>query len=55
MELALKHVESMQADMGGTNILAPLSNAIKILTPIEKQGRIFLLTDGQVEDRAACI
>jgi len=36
----------MSADMGGTNILAPLSNAIEKLAIGHKETRIFMLTDG---------
>ena len=45
----------MCADMGGTNILDPLTEAIKNLAPNHKETRIFLLTDGQVEDRVKVI
>ena len=45
----------MSANMGGTNILAPLSYAIDRIAPGEKQTRIFMLTDGQVSDPEAVI
>lgn len=40
----------MCADMGGTNILDPLTESIKNLAPNHKETRIFLLTDGMVDD-----
>lgn len=55
MEQALLHIDQMYANMGGTNILAPLSNAIDKLSIGQKQTRIFMLTDGQVSDREAVI
>jgi len=55
MTNALSHINDMSADMGGTNILAPLSHAIKDLARGHKETRIFMLTDGQVSDRNAVI
>ena len=55
MEKAVSHISDMYANMGGTNILAPLSNAIDKLAVGHKETRIFLLTDGQVSDRDAVI
>lgn len=46
MQEALKHIDSMSADMGGTDILSPLAHAIDKLAPDHKEVRIFLLTDG---------
>ena len=40
----------MNSNYGGTNILRPLLEAIKVIkTQLNK--RIFLLTDGEVDDR----
>eukprot|EP00727_Mastigamoeba_balamuthi_P001039 m51a1_g10932 hypothetical protein (841) ;mRNA; f:140423-143884 len=55
LQQAVAHVEAMQADLGGTNILAPLE---AILESPGAQGvarQLFVLTDGQVEDRDECI
>ncbi len=48
----------MEANMGGTEIAQPLDAAIRLLSENEyvfdkkiKNSRIFLLTDGEVEDR----
>lgn len=46
MQEALNHINDMSANMGGTNILAPLSQAIDKLATGHKQTRIFMLTDG---------
>ena len=44
---ALAHIESMDANLGGTNILKPLTATLEQNKDSKKQ-RIFLLTDGQV-------
>ena len=31
MELALNHIDMIQADMGGTDIILPLTHAIDVL------------------------
>lgn len=41
--------------MGGTNILAPLTYSIEKLAANQKETRIFMLTDGQVENRDVVI
>jgi uncharacterized protein with von Willebrand factor type A (vWA) domain len=41
----------MNANMGGTNINSPLTEAIKKLSVDHPQTRIFLLTDGLVDNR----
>lgn len=54
----VKTLESFEATYGGTEILQPMNKAIELLKedPIArklglKQSRIFLLTDGEVENR----
>ena len=41
--------------MGGTDINAPLRHAIHELSPHAKETRIFMLTDGDVNDPSATI
>ena len=50
-------ISNMKADMGGTNIIAPLNNIYEndFYSTINLSKNIFLLTDGQVHDREACI
>ena len=50
-------ISNMKADMGGTNISAPLNNIYEndFYSNINLSKNIFLLTDGQVHDREACI
>ena len=46
MQEALRHIDAMSADMGGTEILEPLTHAIDNLALSHKEVRIFVLTDG---------
>ena len=46
MQEALRHIDAMSADMGGTEILEPLTHAIDNLALGHKEVRIFVLTDG---------
>ena len=50
-------ISNMKADMGGTNISAPLNNIYEndFYSNINLSKNIFLLTDGQIHDREACI
>ena len=55
---AMEQINEMEANMGGTEISRPLDAAIRLLSENEyvfgkkiKNSRIFLLTDGEVEDR----
>ena len=50
-EIALSQIASFDADMGGTEIYDPLCEAIDQLSKLQKETRIFLLTDGQVGNR----
>jgi uncharacterized protein with von Willebrand factor type A (vWA) domain len=54
----MEQINEMEANMGGTEIAQPLDAAIRLLSENEyvfdkkiKNSRIFLLTDGEVEDR----
>ena len=51
MEAALDYISKIEADMGGTDIFEPLSFTINTLSKQQKDTRIFLLTDGEVNDR----
>ena len=42
-------IEQQSADLGGTEILPPLDKAVSQLNCGNKQKRIFLLTDGEVD------
>lgn len=50
---AQKYIDSIDADMGGTEILAPLKSAVKLRRTDRKEDfetEIILLTDGEVSD-----
>jgi hypothetical protein len=55
MKRALMHIDQMEADMISTEILEPLSHAIDDLAPDHKEVRIFLLTDGEIDDKEKVI
>ena len=55
MEAALDQISKYEADMGGTEILMPLSVAIDTLSEYSKETRVFLLNDGQVDNREKVI
>ena len=42
-------IEHQNADLGGTSILPPLDKAVTQFNCGNKQKRIFLLTDGEVD------
>ena len=52
---AIAHAESLQADLGGTELLSPLQYIFKqeLLRGLPRQ--VFVLTDGAVSNTAACI
>eukprot|EP00727_Mastigamoeba_balamuthi_P000601 m51a1_g10538 hypothetical protein (749) ;mRNA; r:2902-5885 len=55
LETAAEHVRKMDGDMGGTDVLSPLTSLYGS-PPLEGFSRqIFLLTDGQVENADRCI
>ena len=59
-QMVIDKISNYKADLGGTNILAPLEKAITQLPNQDLNGkayrkRIFLLTDGQVNNRDDCV
>ncbi len=54
MQKASIHVQEMEADMGGTDLLAPLKHVLS-LSSSSLWKRVFILTDGYVENREQVI
>ncbi len=52
---ALKYVKRINADLGGTKLMAPLSAILGQAPPTETIRQIILLTDGQISNEAATI
>lgn len=50
VEEALRQINGITADMGGTEIFAPLKYSVNELSKHQKETRIFLLTDGDVNN-----
>ena len=57
VEKIINIINSLKADLGGTNISSPLSAIYNDnnYSKINLSKNIFLLTDGQVHDREQCI
>ena len=55
LEIAVKHAETIRADLGGTELLPPLKHIFdtELLSGLSRQ--IFVLTDGSVDNTSACI
>ena len=55
LDIAIKHVESLEADLGGTELFSPLKHifGLELVNGLPRQ--IFVLTDGAVDDTSACI
>ena len=50
MEITKRFISTWGADFGGTEICPPFNDAVNLITDSEcKNGRIFVLTDGQDE------
>ena len=47
---ALDQISRFGADMGGTEIISPYTYAVDTLSRLQKETRIFLLTDGDVSN-----
>ncbi|KAM3143423.1 von Willebrand factor A domain-containing protein 5A [Paramecium bursaria] len=54
-EQAIKMIEQFQADLGGTELLKPLSDIYQEIKKNNKTSQIFLLTDGCVDDESAIV
>jgi von Willebrand factor A domain-containing protein 5 len=52
---AQKHVDSLAANLGGTNLLEPLQDILSKETSAEFPRAVFVLTDGQVSNRPQVI
>ena len=55
LEKAMKHVQEMQADLGGTELLTPLRHVFGMKPRSGYARQIFVLTDGSVSNTQACI
>jgi Ca-activated chloride channel family protein len=55
LDEATRHVTSIEADLGGTEILQPLSALLEAPLKPEAQRRVLVLTDGQVSNEAEII
>ena len=55
LDKAIKHAETLQADLGGTELLSPLRHVFSqpLLPGLPRQ--VFVLTDGSVSNTNACI
>ena len=51
----MKHVQEMQADLGGTELLTPLQHVFGMKPRSRYARQIFVLTDGSVSNTQACI
>lgn len=52
---ASDHIRSLQADLGGTEILSPLESVLSAPPSAELARQLFILTDGQVSNTEAVI
>lgn len=55
LDVAMGHAESLNADLGGTELLSPLQHIFRqpVIPGLPRQ--VFVLTDGSVSNTAACI
>ena len=55
LDKAIKHAETLQADLGGTELLSPLRHVFSqpLLPGLPRQ--VFVLTDGSVSNTNTCI
>ena len=55
LDIAVRHAEALQADLGGTELLGPLKHifGLPLLSGLPRQ--LFVLTDGSVSNTGACM
>ena len=55
LEKAIKHAQTMAADLGGTELLSPLKHIFGMPCHPGYSRQMFVLTDGSVSNTDACI
>jgi Ca-activated chloride channel homolog len=55
MEEATQYIQQVQADLGGTEILAPLQHLLQMAPDPERPRQLLVLTDGEVANEAEVI
>jgi hypothetical protein len=55
LDTATSHTKSMDADLGGTALLAPLKEILHTEPPSGYSRQVFVLTDGAVSNTNACV
>ena len=55
LDKAVSHTQSVDADLGGTELLPPLQHIFGMKTLSGRPRQIFVLTDGSVSNTQACI
>lgn len=55
LDTATSHAQQMNADLGGTELLAPLKDILGTKPPAGFARQVFVLTDGAVSNTSACL
>ena len=55
LEEATQYIQQVQADLGGTEILAPLQHLLQMAPDPERPRQLLVLTDGEVSNEADVI
>ena len=55
LDTAVRHAETLQADLGGTELLSPLRHIFGLPSLSGLPRQVFVLTDGSVSNTGACI
>lgn len=55
LDVATSHTQTMQADLGGTELLLPLKDILSQKPPHGLSRQVFVLTDGAVSNTQACV